>query len=146
MTDRLFTTSAAPERTAAVINGTLAICLAATLFPPAIRPLMRWWGFLAIAVAVSIVTWRTWFYAREECRTGRSGWRGVIEAGALGFGVAIMVLSKGIVLRFAEAPPFVIIYGTAAFLVGALVGMIFKLSAEIVLLLFRTISRRQPGG
>lgn len=84
----------------------------------------------------AVVVWRTQAHALARVDDNASGWWGVGEAAAIGFSVAMTVLLPGILLRPLEAPPYVISYGGAAALIGALLGLLLRTTA---LLWFRIL-------
>ena len=84
--------------------------------------------------------WRTWVYAKRWCDQQDRGWRAVAEAGACGVIPALLYLAPGIVLRPAEAPPYVIAYGGGALLLGVAVGLFLRTTAILVL------KFRKPAG
>jgi hypothetical protein len=80
-----------------------------------------------------IVGWRTTVYA-DDYRAGKSnGWRGVVEAAALGLIVSTLVLSRSAVLRPNEALPYLVAYGSASALVGAGIGLVLRWTALFTL-------------
>ena len=101
----------------------------------------RLWAILRILIPASFLVfpfallagWRTWVYARRWCDQREAGWRAVAEAGACGLILALAYLARGIVTRPAEAPPYVIVYGGAALLLGVVVGVILRMTAILVL-------------
>ena len=146
-----------PENAAALTNalvvlvGPVVLLLLGSLFaggssdtsvtvrPPgartAIRELM---GLLLVmlptlAGPATIAGWRTLALAKRWRRDETGSWRGVLEAGATGFGIALVVLAPGILTRPLEAPPYVIVYGGAALILGLLVGLILRATALMVL-------------
>ncbi len=90
-----------------------------------------------------LTAWRTWVHALRYLRGESAGWQGVLEGGALGFLAALWVLRWGIIHRPAEAPPYIIAYGGAAFVLGLLLGSVLRLTA--ILVLKRTVPRDPPG-
>ncbi len=56
-----------------------------------------------------------------------------LEAGLCGLGTALLYLAPGIVTRPMEAPPYVIVYGGAALILGLLVGLFLRAAAVLVL-------------
>ncbi len=86
--------------------------------------------FLPLAV---IAGWRTWVHARRYRNLEGGGWRGVFEAGVLGFFIAIWILRRGIETRPADAPPYVIAYGGGAALIGITIGLILRTVAVVTL-------------
>ena len=101
----------------------------------------RMWATIRMLIPISLLLlpfallagWRTWVYARRWCDQREAGWRAVAEAGACGLILALVYLARGIVTRPAEAPPYVIVYGGAALLVGVVVGVILRMTAILVL-------------
>jgi hypothetical protein len=99
------------------------------------------WTVIWILIRTSLVLfpfallagWRTWVYARRWCDQQDRGWRAVAEAGACGLILALLYLAPGIMTRPAEAPPYVIVYGGAALLLGVVVGLILRMTAILVL-------------
>ena len=75
-------------------------------------------AIIAFVPLALIAAWRTRVHARRYLKGEGTGWPGVIEAGALGFGIAVLVLSRGILTRPAEALPYVVAYGGIALIVG----------------------------
>ena len=101
----------------------------------------RMWATTRILVPTSLVLfpfallagWRTWVYAKRWCNQQDRGWRAVAEAGACGLIPALLYLAPGIVMRPAEAPPYVMAYGGGALLVGVVVGLFLRTTAILVL-------------
>jgi hypothetical protein len=100
--------------------------------------------FLHIATAVIpfvpfalIVGWRTWVHAKRYRQGQGTGWQGVAEGGAIGFVFALIILRIGIVTRPAEAPPYVLVYGGLAVIVGLAIGVVLRLTGILVLKLQR---------
>lgn len=88
------------------------------------------WGFAPPAL---LAGWRTLVLARRWLVAGRGDWRGVAEAGAAGFGIALLGLARGILTRPTEALPYVIAYGGIALIIGLLVGLLLRAVALFVL-------------
>jgi hypothetical protein len=80
-----------------------------------------------------LAAWRTWVYAGRWRDRQDPGWRGVAEAAACGGMVALLYLAPGIVTRPDQAPPYVLVYGGAALLMGAAVGLFLRATALVVL-------------
>jgi hypothetical protein len=80
-----------------------------------------------------VAGWRTFVHAKRWLSTGEKGWQGVAEAAALGFAGAVLVLLPGILSRPLEAPPYVLVYGGLALLVGLIVGTVLRMTALLVL-------------
>ena len=145
-----------PELTAALVNGTIvlvmplalaaAIAVAAAMGPGSASVdgstlgrtlIVRLLGVVALLSSASpfavIAAWRTWVHAGSYRLRQRGGWRGVAEAGAVGFLVALFILRWGIVNRPADAPPYIAVYGGLATIVGVAIGLILRTIAVIVL-------------
>jgi hypothetical protein len=106
-----------PEDVASVVNGVIVLLL---------------------PVGLAAAAWRTWVHARRYVAEEASGWLGVAEAGAVGFSIALLILSPGILTRPAQAPPYIIVYGGIALLVGLALGVILRTTAILVLIFSRT--------
>jgi hypothetical protein len=154
-------TSNRRARTAAVVNGLLVFGVPAGFtvlalvsasdgpWPDEIaahrpitgRVLLESFQFGLVFAALGVVTaWRTWVHAlRYQSGTSR-GWQGVGEAASVGFAVAVLYLGQGIVTRPSEAPPYVIFYGSAAAILGAIVGVVLRTIATIVLRLPKSVA------
>jgi hypothetical protein len=123
---------------AAVVNGTYVVL--AGLYLPVSDALvsLELWDFafvVAFVLALGLVTaWRTWVHATRWKTTGHASWAGVWEAGLCGFAVALVVLRHGLLTRPAEAPPYILVYGTMAIAVGVLVGVVLRFVTIDVLL------------
>ena len=96
--------------------------------------LSAWASTAKLFVPFSLIAgWRTWVHARRY-REGRgTGWQGVVEAGVLGLLAALLVLSRGILTRPADALPYIIVYGWGAAFVGLAFGLVLRTSAHAVL-------------
>jgi hypothetical protein len=70
--------------------------------------------------------------ARYVAQQGR-GWQGVAEAAAVGFCAAILPLTRGILTRPGDAPPYVLFYCGAGLLIGLLYGVVLRTIAVAVL-------------
>jgi len=104
-------------------------------------------GFFAgSAVVMSpfalLAAWRTWVHA-SRWRSASPGRRlqGVVEAGACGLGVAVLVLLRPSIERPTQAPPYLIVYGGLGFVVGVGVGLLLLVTAALVL----TLTGRSAG-
>ena len=91
------------------------------------------WMLPGLGFGALVAGWRTRVNARRWLDAGRGDWRGVGEAALFGFAVALLVLSDGIITRPLEAPPYVIVYGGAAAVLGAIVGIILRFTGLITL-------------
>jgi uncharacterized membrane protein YhaH (DUF805 family) len=144
------------EAVAAVVNGLLVVLLPLTVLvalssinldssdasvtardpePPSGWPMAPILIRTAVVLApfALLAAWRTWVYARRWCDREARGWWAVAEAGACGLILALLYLAPGIVTRPAEAPPYVIAYGGAAWLLGVLMGLFLRTTAILVL-------------
>jgi hypothetical protein len=95
---------------------------------------------LASAALATVAAWRTWVHALQYQSGASRGWQGVGEAAAVGLAVAVLYLAHGIVTRPREAAPYVIFYGSAAAILGAIVGLILRMTATIVLRLSKSVA------
>ena len=80
-----------------------------------------------------VAAWRTWVHAARYRSGGGNGWQGVLEAGAAGFVIALWVLAPGIAMQPTKAPPYVIVYGGAALILGLAIGVVLRMAAMLVL-------------
>ena len=145
-----------PENSAAVVNGLLVLLLplaflvlgsivfdsdsdtSVTVRAPGSSGIAR---AVVILVQIGLVLlpfaalagWRTWVYAKGWREQRVRGWQAVAEAGACGLVVALGYLAPGIVTRPTEAPPYVIVYGGAALILGLMVGLFLRMTAILVL-------------
>lgn len=131
-----------PEATAAVVNALVVL----------ITPLALLWLERARLGATSSVAmlgrsavillpfavlaaWRTWVHA-QRWRAGQATvWQPLAEAAAVGGVAALAYLARGILTRPAEAPAYVVAYGGAALILGAIVGVILRTTAVLALTL-----------
>ncbi len=151
-----------PERAAAVLNALVVLLL--PLFIMAVGPLVfdgdsntsttvhaypvSMSGVVAplgrtamiLMPFAAIAGWRTWVHTKRWGEGRGTGWVGVAEAGATAIGVALLVPAPSIVTRPTEAPPYVIVYGGAALILGLLVGLLLRTTA----LLFLKVRRMGP--
>lgn len=108
-------------------------------------------ALLAIMIATPpaiLAFWRTWVHAQRFLAREAMGWRGVYEAGALGFALTLVVV-PGVVARqfnpgeWGQPQAFILglgyvgVYGVLGLVVGLLLGSVLWLSARLVLLLYR---------
>jgi hypothetical protein len=152
-----------PEREAAVLNGLVVLLLPLSVmlagayllngdsdtsttvraYPRSVYSLVAPLGWTALVLMpfAAGAGWRTWVHTKRW-RDGRgTGWTGVTEAGATGLAVALIILAPGIATRPTEAPPYVIVYGGAALILGLLVGLLLRTTA----LLFLTLRQIRPA-
>ena len=99
-----------------------------------LRPFLNlgWEASVLLPFAI-LAGWRTNVHARQWLEGRGAGWRGVIEAVATAAGIALFVLAPGIVTRPADAPPYVMVYGGAASIMGLLVGLTLRTTALLLL-------------
>jgi len=88
---------------------------------------------VSLSPLAMLAAWRTFVYARRRLDRNEHGWRGVLEAGAAGFLIAVLVLAHGIVTRARDAPPYVLFYGGVALLLGLILGLVLRTAAVTVL-------------
>ena len=81
----------------------------------------------------SVTAWRTWVHAKNWRRRGERGWKGVAEGSAVGFLVALLILLPSIIRRPLDAPPFLVVYGGLAAIVGLVIAFVLRLAAVLVL-------------
>ena len=111
---------------------------AVTVHPPGWTPLVPiaatalQFGFVMLPFA-AVAAWRTWVHARRRLELGRSGWQGVVEAGACGLATLLVMLLPGILSHPIQALPYIVAHGGLAALCGLLVGLLLRTSAVIVL-------------
>ena len=139
------------EVVAAVLNGSLVLIAplallavsphfipdhtngSTTVRPPGVGPGVPLLVLVQVASYLSpfalLAGWRTWVHARKWQEGVGTGWQGVVEAGATGLAVALILLAPGIVTRPLEAPPYVAFYGSAALILGLIVGLILRITA-----------------
>jgi len=89
-------------------------------------------GVVAMPFAM-VAAWRTWVHARLRRQGQGSGWKGVLEGGALGLALALLVLAPGIVLSPLQALPYVVAYGGLATAIGLVIAFVLRLVALAVL-------------
>ncbi len=107
---------------------------------------------LVAAPFAMLAFWRTWVHAQRSLRGESAGWRGVLEAGALGVALTLPVVLPGVVLRqfnpgpWGQPQAFVLGlaylggYGLLGLGVGLGLGLLLWLSATLVLRAHRRIT------
>lgn len=81
--------------------------------------------------------WRTFVHAKRWLEYGRWGVTGIVEGALCGFAGAVLVLLPGIVTKPTQAPPYVIVYGGMASVLGLAVGAILWVTATLTLQMYR---------
>ena len=92
----------------------------------------------------ALAAWRTGSHSKRWLTGEAALWRPVAEAAATAFVVALAYLARGILTRPADAPPFVIVYGGGALILGAIVGAILRTTAVLALRLNGAIFAHHP--
>lgn len=87
-----------------------------------------------------VAAWRTFVHAKGWLERGDPGWRGVLEAGAGGFLATLIVLLPGILTTPAQAPAYVVTYGSLTFTLGLALGALLRTTALATL---RVLTRRR---
>ena len=103
-------------------------------------------GLLAAVFCTPVaafVAWRTHVHALRRLTDGTSGWQGVAEAAGIGFGFMLLTLLPNflIYLLLTVPPPVtvyagigaVFLYSSIAGLIGALLGLVLRLTALVAL-------------
>lgn len=102
-------------------------------------------SFLAVLLVAlptaAIVSWRTWEHAKRVIAGESRGWRGVLEAGAIGFALTLPFVLPGVIARqfdpgrwgqpqaFFLGLAYVGVYGLLGLLVGLTLGLILWVAA-----------------
>jgi hypothetical protein len=112
--------------------------------PPFIQPMsvMVAQAALVLLPFAALALWRTWVYAKRWTERQDNGWQAVAEAAGAGLLAAIAYLAPGILSRPTDAPAYVFVYGAAALILGAIVGLILRTTALLVLRLYGRLSYR----
>lgn len=146
-----------PEMLAALVNAVVVLCLPSIVVGIGVLKALNdpghsWpvhpgnWSpwldairfFSGSAVFMSpfalLAAWRTWVHA-TRWRTGNRGrsLQGVVEAGACGLTVALLILAAPTILRPTEAPPYLIAYGGLGLVMGIAVGLVLLVTAAAVM-------------
>jgi hypothetical protein len=108
---------------------------------------------LLVAIPLAaIVSWRTWEHAKRVIAGESRGWRGVLEAGAVGFALTLPVVLPGVIVRQFDPGPwgqprafllglgYVGVYGFIGLAVGLVAGFVLRTSALAALILHRRAS------
>jgi hypothetical protein len=112
-------------------------------------------AFYAVMIAMPlgiVAFWRTWVHAQRVLARETWGWRGVLEAGALGFALTLPFVVPGIVARqfnpgeWGQPQAFILglgyvgVYGLLGLVVGLVLGFLLWLSAMLALLVHRRVT------
>lgn len=98
--------------------------------------------FFGLAPFAMVAAWRTFVHARRWLEKGSRGSQGILEGAACGFAGAVLVLLPGIVTKPAQAPPYLLVYGGLAAVLGLAAGTVLWISATLTLGLY---ARRLTG-
>lgn len=112
--------------------------------PDYVQHQVEGWVSYALAVApfAMAAAWRTFVHATRWLEGRGSGWLlGVLEGGLCGFVAAVLILLPSISMKPLQAPPYVLVYGGLALVLGLLVAAILSSTALVTLHL---LTRRQP--
>lgn len=93
-----------------------------------------------------VAAWRTLIHARAYLAGHGTGWRGVVEAGALGLFVPLAILFRPSLEQPSKAPPYLIAYGAGALVVGLTIGFILRFTALLTLGLLASKRARESTG
>ena len=91
---------------------------------------------MGIAPFAMAAAWRTFVHARKWLECGSRGAQGILEGAACGFAGAVLVLLPGIVTQPTQAPPYVLVYGGLAAVIGLAVGLLLWIGASLTLTLY----------
>ena len=113
-------------------------------------------ALIAVMIATPLGTlafWRTWVHAQRFLAREATGWRGVFEAGALGFALTLPFVLPGVIARqfnpgewgqpqaFMLGLGYVGVYGLIGLAVGLVLGFLLWLSAMLTLVVHRRITQ-----
>lgn len=87
----------------------------------------------AVLPCAAVAIWRTSVHVARWLANGTADWRGVREAGGIGFLAAFIPLLPASVMSPLQALPYLIVYGGFAMVVGLVVGFILRTTALLVL-------------
>jgi hypothetical protein len=150
-----------PEVVAALVNGGLVLALPipwvwfawssntavtpSRLYDAALTTLVIGGMMTALLPVALVVFWRTLVHAKRYLRHQGTGWQGVLEGGALGGGVALLILLQPILRQPLQAPPYVIVYAGGAFVIGLVLALELRMTGLLVLRLCRGRRAPQPA-
>jgi hypothetical protein len=89
--------------------------------------------FVPFAPLALVAAWRTWTHARAYLAGRGTGWRGVIEGGALGLSIPLAMLIRPALMRPQQAPPYLIAYGGIGLVIGLALGLMLRFTALLTL-------------
>ena len=144
-----------PEVAAAVVNAVIVVLvplgyvwLAHAWFGATVDGAMLATSAATMAPFAALAAWRTWVHSKRWLAREPALWRPVAEAAATAGVVALAYLARGILTRPSDAPAYVIVYGGAALILGAIVGVILRTTAVLALRLNRATfgDHRDPSG
>lgn len=113
-------------------------------------------ALIAVMIATPLGTlafWRTWVHAQRFLAREATGWRGVFEAGALGFALTLPFVLPGVIARqfnpgeWGQPQAFILglgyvgVYGLIGLAVGLVLGFLLWLSAMLTLVVHRRITQ-----
>ena len=87
------------------------------------------WYTLLFAALAAITTRRTRVHAEKYLAGTSRGWGGVADAAGCGFGMTLVYLAAGILTRTSEALPYILFYGFFGTILGAIVGVVLRMTA-----------------
>lgn len=99
--------------------------------------------FVPFAPLALIAAWRTRTHARAYLAGKQTGWRGVLEAAALGAVIPLALLISPALKRPQQAPPYLIAYGGIGIVIGLTLGLILRGTA---LLALQIVARKRTRG
>ena len=142
-----------PELVAALVNGALVLALpplwttyvfltSSVVTPSRLREAIAaafiTGGLMIALVPIALaVIWRTSVHGKRYLAHQGSGWLGVLEGGAVGGGIALLVLFPATVMQPAQAPPYLMVYGGGAAIIGMVAAFVLRLTALVVLSFYR---------
>jgi hypothetical protein len=91
---------------------------------------------MGLAPFAMAAAWRTFVHARRWLEKGSRGSQGILEGAVCGFAGAVLVLLPGIVTKPTQAPPYLLVYGGLAAVLGLAVGAVLWASATLTLTLY----------
>jgi hypothetical protein len=91
---------------------------------------------VGVAPFAMAAAWRTFIHARRRLESGSRGGQGILEAAGCGFAGAVIVLLPGILTQPTQAPPYLLLYGGLATVVGLAVGVVLWIGATVTLKLY----------